>query len=172
MKKNTGAQKRDFNPRPRKEGDGVAVLMQICDIDISIHALVKRATCLKLRLYQSCMISIHALVKRATTPPKLYVTFLQISIHALVKRATYDMPTIYCEQQISIHALVKRATSETFNTLSIRFYFNPRPRKEGDRKRSCCTGNTAISIHALVKRATIADREPQLCLLLFQSTPS
>ena len=95
------------------------------------------------------MISIHALVKRATTPPKLYVTFLQISIHALVKRAT----------------------SETFNTLSIRFYFNPRPRKEGDRKRSCCTGNTAISIHALVKRATV-ERDGQAKIAEFQSTPS
>ena len=34
----------DFNPRPRKEGDGYVRPRPRRDVDISIHALVKRAT--------------------------------------------------------------------------------------------------------------------------------
>ena len=36
--------KADFNPRPREEGDGVAVTPTLSTSGISIHALVKRAT--------------------------------------------------------------------------------------------------------------------------------
>ena len=56
--------------------------------DISIHALVKRAT-FNLRFCKIyCMISIHALVKRATDVINMSKYKYIISIHALVKRAT------------------------------------------------------------------------------------
>ena len=56
-----------------------------------------------------------------------------ISIHALAKRAT-----LYCTREIkptydiSIHALAKRATNDRPTVKTIKSYFNPRPRKEGD----------------------------------------
>ena len=55
-----------------------------------------------------------------------------ISIHALVKRATTLTVTGAAIADISIHALVKRATRPAGNGV-LRDYFNPRPRKEGDR---------------------------------------
>ena len=57
-----------FNPRPRKEGDASRkLILQIADI--SIHALVKRATWCNVCGNPEKMISIHALVKRATQNP-------------------------------------------------------------------------------------------------------
>ena len=56
----------DFNPRPREEGDFGAVVLDVRKVDISIHALVKRATT-QITGKEICVcISIHALVKRAT----------------------------------------------------------------------------------------------------------
>ena len=57
-------------------------------------------------------ISIHALVKRATDVSFNASYIERISIHALVKRATFET-TVFDGQTftISIHALVKRATS-------------------------------------------------------------
>ena len=100
-------------------------------------------------------ISIHALVKRATVALKVEVGSepnfnprprkegdslslpplscqLNISIHALVKRATSSSVASAPSQRISIHALVKRATSQRFVWCLVEWYFNPRPRKEGD----------------------------------------
>ena len=79
---------KDFNPRPREEGDQYNTVKKECQAPISIHALVKRATALSgrrlismgdfnprpreegdLKLYgqmRKVIISIHALVKRAT----------------------------------------------------------------------------------------------------------
>ena len=57
-------------------------------MEISIHALVKRATSYPRNSRVFHVISIHALVKRATKPPKNYLVWQSISIHALVKRAT------------------------------------------------------------------------------------
>ena len=57
--------KKYFNPRPRKEGDQLLILAQ-CQMWISIHALVKRATTHLHFDVQVGGISIHALVKRAT----------------------------------------------------------------------------------------------------------
>ena len=54
-----------FNPRPREEGD-VSVVPNTLYKLISIHALVKRATCGSFKDRQTGKISIHALVKRAT----------------------------------------------------------------------------------------------------------
>ena len=54
-----------FNPRPRKEGD-IERLNELFSGDISIHALVKRATFRYGKGGFTMIISIHALVKRAT----------------------------------------------------------------------------------------------------------
>ena len=58
--------KNDFNPRPREEGDIRFVVFPL-ERGISIHALVKRATSTCTALASASRISIHALVKRATT---------------------------------------------------------------------------------------------------------
>ena len=101
--------RRNFNPRPREEGDSVSLEDNMAKT-ISIHALVKRATCEYNKTGISKVISIHALVKRATESFKLPVEKLIISIHALVKRAT----------------------KERCISLGTQGHFNPRPREEGD----------------------------------------
>ena len=116
-------------------------------------------------------ISIHALVKRATSPIAVSQPYKGISIHALVKRATvilgldfvkknYFNPrpreegdrrviATYMADFISIHALVKRATKSRYTSFCNGGNFNPRPREEGDQIH-------LVNIH----------------FLLFQSTPS
>ncbi len=59
--------------------------------DISIHALVKRATIDDYAAHGDYDISIHALVKRATVGKTVSDSKHTISIHALVKRATYEV---------------------------------------------------------------------------------
>ena len=77
-------------------------------------------------------ISIHALVKRATVSAIDGIVGHDISIHALVKRATHALRVEYVAELISIHALVKRATfKKAFSTVIVKD-FNPRPREEGD----------------------------------------
>ena len=72
-------------------------------------------------------------MKRATDEKTQIPYIVYISIHALVKRATYEEAEKWLDIEISIHALVKRATSaEDFYSRAV-FYFNPRPREEGDR---------------------------------------
>ncbi len=56
-----------FNPRPREEGDERLVGLVVTTTNISIHALVKRATYRHHAQLCNFAISIHALVKRATT---------------------------------------------------------------------------------------------------------
>ena len=65
---------RDFNPRPRKEGDVIILCPPMYIIRISIHALVKRATKCQTFYCGLVIISIHALVKRATA--NLYNDYL------------------------------------------------------------------------------------------------
>ena len=62
-----------FNPRPRDEGDATKGYVLPAD-EISIHALVKRATVSAHRRMRLHSISIHALVKRATA--NLYNDYL------------------------------------------------------------------------------------------------
>ena len=121
-----------FNPRPREEGDIISAI-NVAEENISIHALVKRATDWEANF------------------PDMY----DISIHALVKRATKGTNPVKSNLAISIHALVKRATLDLHMRLCLRRYFNPRPREEGDKegKKKNAYG-WIISIHALVKRAT------------------
>ena len=82
---------KDFNPRPRKEGDIYKVARRV-DVGISIHALAKRATNLTTRVAGVTIISIHALAKRATNKDILNDLTEVISIHALAKRATPKEP--------------------------------------------------------------------------------
>ena len=143
-----------FNPRPREEGDSRFIVYIITYLCISIHALVKRATTPIFNTDRQTVISIHALVKRATYQHCKFFTTFNISIHALVKRATFLKRSYRPKQSISIHALVKRATHEKTPPLPVLsisihalvkratalfpreqhliFYFNPRPREEGD----------------------------------------
>ena len=77
-----------------------------------------------------------------------------ISIHALVKRAT-----IHCELDIAICFYFNPRPREegdvSFVTLFLMTgHFNPRPREEGDTFVPGRTISQVISIHALVKRAT------------------
>ena len=120
-----------FNPRPREEGDGIISPIAIVG-DISIHALVKRATHSRQRTRKTAEISIHALVKRATIPQSQPFIVGGISIHALVKRATKNSVKVFDVIDISIHALVKRATRSGAFFVESSFHFNPRPREEGD----------------------------------------
>ena len=128
---NKQARQRDFNPRPREEGDRIPAGM------ILIHAYFNPrpreegdATILSIKSFVA--ISIHALVKRATMvwlANSRYHSYFNprpreegdesliktgwgegISIHALVKRATARFNTLFTHSFISIHALVKRAT--------------------------------------------------------------
>ena len=78
-------------------------------------------------------ISIHALVKRATCAYSHNISKFYISIHALVKRATLAYIIDTDVFAISIHALVKRATLGLIGTCIYNGNFNPRPREEGDR---------------------------------------
>ena len=74
-----------------------------------------------------------------------------------MKRATRFIVYIIPTPCISIHALVKRATLSLWCRLSSVYYFNPRPREEGDVDWEKETKKLYISIHALVKRATNLD---------------
>ena len=127
-----------------------------CRLDISIHALVKRATCdfgtmntyhqhfnprprekgdaFNAQLQAWFAISIHALVKRATPLDNNIGGTDNISIHALVKRATERPCKAHLHDHISIHALVKRATLKDAKAKYAEIYFNPRPREKGDSK--------------------------------------
>ena len=71
-------------------------------------------------------------MKRATTDDNFDNFYRVISIHALVKRATVPFAFSTFPVFISIHALVKRATLCIYIALLPTFYFNPRPREEGD----------------------------------------
>ena len=105
--------------------------------------------------WQAVEISIHALVKRATGGKRKMKKVNVISIHALVKRATFGQYATAASQQISIHALVKRATTRQYPRNGKFLNFNPRPREEGDAFQDAVKLYTDwISIHALVKRAT------------------
>ena len=149
-----GALIKNFNPRPRKEGDlvSLSILYQNRVFQstpsqrgrrtvksvafsrdmISIHALAKRATCVFIMYIISIFISIHALAKRATVNNRSFFLFHVISIHALAKRATRNSKLGGMSYDISIHALAKRATFGCFKIDRCAKNFNPRPRKEGD----------------------------------------
>ena len=118
-------------------------------------------------------ISIHALVKRATPAsccaPSASPDFNPRPREEGDTDCDGVLGILKC---ISIHALVKRATSGDLVFHWIRCHFNPRPREEGDAVvDGQFTSVEYISIHALVKRATFAEIS-QCLTTLFQSTPS
>ena len=93
-------------------------------------------------------------MKRATPHNKAKNKHYNISIHALVKRATYANFVEFVE----IFYFNPRPREEgDLRLVSLRHpqkYFNPRPREEGDAMRHFEAYRKGISIHALVKRAT------------------
>ena len=124
------------------------------DIKISIHALVKRATCVFCILFSTTDYFNPRPREEGDKHPLVNQTFpldfnprpreegdevqeqifcdTCISIHALVKRATGKVSVYLLPQRISIHALVKRATCAYVIIKVNGSYFNPRPREEGD----------------------------------------
>ena len=162
----------DFNPRPHEEGDNSITIVRI-----SLYYFNPRpheeGDGLRGAFFINGDISIHALMKRATQTPRFHGIAQGISIHALMKRATVGLRSIDTEQSdfnprpheegdlrrinscgkiclISIHALMKRATMCSCYILR----------------------HFLISIHALMKRATIRQAFSLLCSSRFQSTPS
>ena len=119
-----------FNPRPREEGDPQNT-RQPNGQEISIHALVKRATTLTCTDWGLLQISIHALVKRATAVEGYVFSSDTISIHALVKRATFGSR---CSSYISDFNPRPREEGDLphLQWADEALYFNPRPREEGD----------------------------------------
>ena len=124
-------------------------------VDISIHALAKRATSHYTTTVRAICISIHALAKRATIAVNMVVTIFSIFQstpsqrgrrrpywHCVRRRKFQSTPSQRGRQKswnnytfrlyISIHALAKRATNGILLTPTEHRYFNPRPRKEGD----------------------------------------
>ena len=117
-------------------------------------------------------ISIHALVKRATTVPNGRCTSPVISIHALVKRAT----TFYIRFKRIYPYFNPRPREEGDKcgrrSFRLEVYFNPRPREEGD--------STATTSSPMLRNFNPRPREEGgatlqagiTLLKLFQSTPS
>ena len=102
---------------------------------ISIHALVKRATCnLRYARKSSKYFNPRPREEGDSATVLSTISKLIISIHALVKRATKVFAKAKYQPLISIHALVKRATAMRIYFLPRVFDFNPRPREEGDGK--------------------------------------
>ena len=98
-----------FNPRPREEGDTTAKWQE-----------------------DKQNISIHALVKRATKHQKTSIEYTGISIHALVKRATLYLQGFGVIPE-DFNPRPREEGDYTHDTLSkLRGHFNPRPREEGD----------------------------------------
>ncbi len=99
-----------FNPRPRREGDGVCRNVFSHDI-VSIHALAGRATRTGHTKPQAPVVSIHALAGRATAFCPVSMAGKGVSIHALAGRATEAVDDAFCTELVSIHALAGRATT-------------------------------------------------------------
>ena len=89
-----------------------------------------------------------------------------------MKRATNITQIDYISMIISIHALVKRATMRFISADKNSFYFNPRPREEGDGfSVDVFIVHIRISIHALVKRATTQRIQQSTQVLNFNPRP-
>ena len=96
---------------------------------------MKRATKIKIYKDGTTNISIHALVKRATS--RLSIRSARSSNFNPRPREEGDVMQRAFDplNMISIHALVKRATVRKRNVESVGLHFNPRPREEGDNGR-------------------------------------
>ena len=162
---------------------------------ISIHALVQRATCRNRAILWivnyfnprpraegdrrvavggcDMGISIHALVQRATCAAFAAALDQVISIHALVQRATGGSCWAAVVSVISIHALVQRATKWSYEAQYISgFQSTPSCRGRRRQVHQQGDGRCHISIHALVQRATSTAKHRSKFGTPFQSTPS
>ena len=101
---------RNFNPRPREEGDKACERNKDTESVISIHALVKRATGRSVNSTRRNGYFNPRPREEGDEKIEKLEKLIEISIHALVKRATSDASKMTDVQKISIHALVKRAT--------------------------------------------------------------
>ena len=117
--------RKNFNPRPRKEGDRRGMTGSTHTTSFQSNAS-----------WDKIFISIHALVKRATEPP-VNTKDLESNFNPRPRKEGDDAFIVdgYIYHFISIHALVKRATGLADSSNGSKGDFNPRPRKEGDRKR-------------------------------------
>ena len=153
--------------------------------DISIHALVKRATRLH-RVGVPCRPYFNPRPRKEGDNRPDSACVGKSNFNPRPRKEGDLVATNLCWlAYISIHALVKRATIVASSATGGRNYFNPRPRKEGDvqyekkifhnqyfnprpRKEGDQEGDDwkhpydIISIHALVKRATAQQYEAQL----------
>ena len=120
-----------FNPRPREEGDAFITDVEYIN-NISIHALVKRATTYRPSSKSAQFISIHALVKRATNNGVIiYNNYLHFNPRP---REEGDSSRILQMDNIRHFNPRPREEGDIFlvTFLGIVCYFNPRPREEGD----------------------------------------
>ena len=131
--------------------------------DISIHALVKRATRLH-RVGVPCRPYFNPRPRKEGDNRPDSACVGKSNFNPRPRKEGDLVATNLCWlAYISIHALVKRATIVASSATGGRNYFNPRPRKEGDQEGDDWKHPyDIISIHALVKRATAQQYEAQL----------
>ena len=82
-------------------------------MEVSIHALTRRATERAESQHVVLPVSIHALTRRATVATAQFSNKQNVSIHALTRRATFPYTFTQINQTVSIHALTRRATEQT-----------------------------------------------------------
>ena len=84
----------DFNPLPRKEGDGQTVAEVSKTNAISIHSLVKRETVFCSKHCCAAIANFNPLPRKEGDGynPVYHIAFIAISIHSLVKRETAFFP--------------------------------------------------------------------------------
>ena len=125
---------RCFNPRPPAEGDRAVEphWNKLCEV--SIHALLRRATIRAIcgRLAAIRFQSTPSCGGRRLLEPAPLVA-VGVSIHALLRRATKSEIMLLARSEVSIHALLRRATpaGKSVRTAGAGG-FNPRPPAEGD----------------------------------------
>ena len=134
-RRNMLTERKNFNPRPRKEGDFIFLLYVISSYSFQ---------------------STPSQRGRRSEYPYLWVQRAFQSTPSQRGRRVEAQRRLHAGV-ISIHALAKRATNDSEQRTGAGEYFNPRPRKEGDLARSSSPiPPQLISIHALAKRATTA----------------
>ena len=105
---------RDFNPRPREEGDITTGFFSVVLAEISIHALVKRAT---LRLFLYHLKPLHFNPRPREEGDDCFFSSIcsGVNFNPRPREEGDDTLTdqIY-SVDISIHALVKRATQKGY----------------------------------------------------------
>ena len=161
-----------FNPRPREEGDPLLRIDSQSYKTISIHALVKRATCNKQPLLQQrTYFNPRPREEGDCTKWRTYTTYSTFqSTPSWRGRLTVLLLVYQIKSFQSTPSWRGRPSAEKLRNDLLNF--NPRPREEGDIKLNrICQVKDFISIHALVKRATTAAQN-SLKYVLFQSTPS